>query len=154
MFSGITPNPEADLIPQTSILFDEVRSTYDTVPLPAFITPAAGDLDGDGLPDLVLGTAGGGVMLLKNTSLRGDVTTNDGIRLGPNPVADGTLYLTTETDSEVSFCSLLGQQLMEKKTTKANIQIPINVSAWAGGMYLVKVSNASGTRVRKFVVAN
>jgi hypothetical protein len=152
VFSGITANPSDSLKAQSNTILDEARNAYAAVSLPSYVTPAAGDLNADGLPDLVLGTSGGGVILLKNSSLKDDTAAADGIRLGPNPATEGWLYLTTDTDSQVSFYNLLGKQMLETKTTQANVQLPVQVGSWAAGMYVVKVRNAGGTRVKKFMV--
>ncbi|MDJ1502371.1 T9SS type A sorting domain-containing protein [Xanthocytophaga agilis] len=151
-FPSISTNDDATFTPQANTIFNQFLNEYDTIPLPAYITPAAGDLNGDGLPELVLGTGGGGVLILKNTSIKGDGKSDDGIRLGPNPVSD-IVYITTEKDSEVSVYNLLGKRLMDKKKTQANAELPINVNSWATGMYILKITNSDGTKVRKMIVA-
>ncbi len=150
VFPSITANPSDSLKAQGNIVYDEVNSIYDTIPMQAYLTPAAGDLDGDGLPDLVLGTSGGGVVLFKNNSLKrenvGDITIN------PNPATEGWIFLTTEKDSQITIFNLLGQQMTGPKSIQANTQLPVQVGSWAAGMYVVKVTNATGTRAKRFIV--
>ena len=151
VFSDFTKDMDADFTPQSNLIF-ETETDAGLVPLPGFMAPAAGDLNADGLPDLVLGTGGGGLLLLKNTSRAGGTPPADGNRIGPNPVTGNVLSVTLPQDSEVEFFSVLGRSLMEKRSLKANETAEINTQAWASGLYVARISNAQGTQVRKIVV--
>lgn len=151
VFSDFTRDISARFTPQSNLIFDAETDT-GVVPLPGFMAPAAGDLNADGLPDLVLGTGGGGLLLLRNTSREGGAPTADGNRMGPNPVTGGLLFVTLAQDSEVEFFSTLGKILVEKRSLKANQTTEIDTQAWASGLYVARISNAGGTQVRKIVV--
>ncbi|WP_306349818.1 T9SS type A sorting domain-containing protein [Flavobacterium sp. '19STA2R22 D10 B1'] len=73
-----------------------------------------------------------------------------GLKVYPNPVSNGTLYITSDNNEskEVSIFDILGKQVV--KTTVSNDAV--NVSNLKGGVYIVKITEDGKTATRKLVV--
>ncbi len=92
--------------------------------------------------------------------LRIDVTPNftlgtqqneiTGLKVYPNPVSNGTLFIETTANGEktVTVFDVLGKQVLNT-TTSDNA---INVSNLKGGVYVVKVTEEGKTATRKLVI--
>ena len=73
-----------------------------------------------------------------------------GLKMYPNPVANGTLFIETAANAEktVSVCDVLGKQVLNT-TTADNA---INVSSLHAGVYIVKITENGNTASRKLVI--
>ncbi|QHT66320.1 T9SS type A sorting domain-containing protein [Rhodocytophaga rosea] len=141
------------LNPDTSIIWNPIANNYIAAKLDGFIFPAAADLNNDKLPELLVGTQAGGIIMLKNTSEAGNPDpepTESGL-LGPNPV-DTYLYLNLLFDSEVNVYSVLGQSLIDKRKIMANQKTPLDFRNFPAGIYLIKISSPEVSTVKKIVV--
>ena len=75
-----------------------------------------------------------------------------GLKIYPNPVKDGILYIDTQAnaDKSVTIFDILGKQVVNVSTT-ANT---VNVSSLKDGVYFVKITEADKTATRKLVINN
>ncbi|RZK03761.1 MAG: T9SS type A sorting domain-containing protein [Flavobacterium sp.] len=73
----------------------------------------------------------------------------EGLKVYPNPVTNGTLYINTTANAskEVVIYDVLGKQVV--KTTTENA---VNVSKLNAGVYIVKVTEEGKTATRKLVI--
>jgi hypothetical protein len=73
-----------------------------------------------------------------------------GLKLYPNPVSNGTLYIDTTANAEktVAIFDILGKQVLNT-TTNDNA---VNVNALRAGVYLVKITEEGKTATRKLVI--
>jgi len=73
----------------------------------------------------------------------------EGLKVYPNPVTNGTLYINTTANAskEVAIYDVLGKQVV--KTTTENA---VNVSKLNAGVYIVKVTEEGKTATRKLVI--
>lgn len=80
------------------------------------------------------------------------VTQNEinGLSMYPNPVVNGNLYITTDTNAskEVAIFDVLGKQVV--KTTVTNQAV--NVANLKGGIYIVKITEEGKTATRKLII--
>lgn len=98
---------------------------------------------------------GGGIVFLDDISLTDNglgVKQNSisGLRVYPNPVVDGNLFITSdsnETKSVVVF-DVLGKQVLKTVVTNQ----PINISGLNSGVYIVKITEDGKTATRKLVI--
>ncbi len=74
----------------------------------------------------------------------------DGLKVYPNPVANGNLYITSDnnTSKTVVVYDVLGKQVIKTTITDQ----PVNVSALKGGVYIVKITEEGKTATRKLVI--
>ena len=73
-----------------------------------------------------------------------------GLKVYPNPVTNGTLFIDTTNNAEIAVAvyDVLGKQVLNAKTaTNA-----INVSNLKGGVYIVKITEEGKTATRKLVI--
>ncbi|MBD2751291.1 FG-GAP-like repeat-containing protein [Spirosoma validum] len=129
--------------------------------LPSIGLPGAGliattaDLDGDQLPDLVLGSMSGGLRYLKNTSQKivtGLPEEPISPWVFPNPT-DRYLTVRSPYDASVDVVSLSGQVVLAGQSVRANIETVIDLKSAASGMYLARLSaDNHPVRVQKIVV--
>lgn len=72
-----------------------------------------------------------------------------GLKVYPNPVVDGKLYINTDANSskEVVIYDVLGKQVLKATTNNA-----VNVSNLNGGVYIVKITEEGKTATRKLVI--
>lgn len=72
-----------------------------------------------------------------------------GLRVYPNPVSNGTLYISTDSNSvkTVAIFDVLGKQVVNTKATES-----VNVSNLKGGVYIVKITEEGKTATRKLVI--
>lgn len=73
-----------------------------------------------------------------------------GLKVYPNPVKNGTLYIDTDANSEktVAVYDILGKQVIKTVTSSSTI----NVSTLTSGVYIVKITEEGKTATRKLVI--
>jgi Secretion system C-terminal sorting domain len=73
-----------------------------------------------------------------------------GLRVFPNPVTNGNLFITTDNNDTKSVIvyDVLGNQVVKTTVTDQ----PINVAALNSGVYFVKITEAGKTATRKLVI--
>ncbi len=73
-----------------------------------------------------------------------------GLNMYPNPVSNGTLYITSKSSEakSVSVYDLLGKQVLNTKTSNS----AVNVSSLKGGSYIVKITEDGKTDTKKLII--
>jgi len=73
-----------------------------------------------------------------------------GLKVYPNPVTNGTLFIDTNADADksVAIFDVLGKQVINTKTSSNSV----NVSNLKGGVYIVKITEEGKTATRKLVI--
>ena len=117
--------------------------------LPALGMPGKGlavavaDLDGDQLPDLVLGSAAGGLRYLKNTSLKVVVTGVVEELIGPwafpNPT-DRYVTIRAPHNGQVELLSLSGRIVLPGQAIRADTETTIDLGDLPDGTYFLRLS--------------
>lgn len=141
-----------DPVNKTLTLLDSLPS----IGLPgAGLIAATADLDGDQLPDLLLGSVSGGLRYLKNTSQKivtGLPEEPTSPWVFPNPT-DRYLTIRSPYDASVDVVSMSGQVVLSGQVVRANAEIVIDLKSVANGTYLVRLSaDGRPARVQKIVV--
>jgi hypothetical protein len=91
------------------------------------------------------GQALGGAATMGITSVK-----NSGLKMYPNPVSNGKLYISSASnlEKEVVIFNTLGQQVLQAKT----VTEAINVSNLNKGTYFVKITEAGITAAKKLII--
>jgi hypothetical protein len=73
-----------------------------------------------------------------------------GLNIYPNPVSNGTLYITSNSSEakSVAVYDVLGKQVLNTKTSSN----AVNVSNLTGGVYFVKVTEDGKTDTKKLII--
>ena len=130
--------------------------------LPALGLPGTGlvaalaDLDGDQLPDLMLGSRGGGLRYLKNTSQKIVITAIEPEPTGPwafpNPT-DRYLTIRAPHNGQVELISLSGQTVLPAQSVRSGLETQVDVGQFPDGTYLLRLTATDHpTLVQKVVV--
>jgi hypothetical protein len=139
--------------PAADFVWNDLQKELTDPQLNGVIFPVAADINGDNLPELVVGTQAGGIVLLTNTS----DSRNPGSRpdekgvIFPNPTSR-YIYVNLPEEGDVAVYSLVGQQLITRKTVPANREGAIDLHYLPSGVYLVKIFSGEVLTVRKIVL--
>ena len=78
------------------------------------------------------------------------VSTIPGLKVYPNPVSNGTLFIESDANAErnITIFDVLGKEVLN--TTTSNTAI--NVSALHSGVYMVKVTEEGKTATKKLII--
>jgi hypothetical protein len=141
-----------DPVNQAFTLIDSLKS----IGVPgAGLIAAAADLDGDGLPDLMVGNRAGGLRYLKNTSQRVITGVSEepiGPWAFPNPT-DRYLTIRPPHAGRVDLLSLSGQSLIPVQEVTANTETVIDLGSLADGTYLLRLqADARPVQIQKVVI--
>jgi hypothetical protein len=73
-----------------------------------------------------------------------------GLNMYPNPVSNGTLYITSNSGEakSISVYDILGKQVLNTKTSNSTV----NVSNLKGGAYIVKITEDGKTDTKKLII--
>ncbi len=117
--------------------------------LPALGLPGTGlvaalaDLDGDQLPDLMIGTRGGGLRYLKNSSKKIVITAVEpeptALWAFPNPT-DRYLTIRPPHGGQVELVSLSGRTVLLAQPVQMGAETILDVSQLSGGTYLLRLT--------------
>ena len=95
------------------------------------------------IDELRVATSIGGLLSVKSNAI-------SGLKVYPNPVSNGVLYISTEANTErtVQIFDLLGKQVLNITTSNEEV----NVSTLNSGLYIVKITEGGNTATRKLVI--
>jgi hypothetical protein len=151
LYSAFRDSMNTTIQPRSRLLTDSLKQAFTQTQFGNRLSPALADLDGDGLPEILTGLAGGGVMLLKNNSGNGGtIPTETGADFYPNPT-DGNVNIRLSGEAQIQVYSYTGKLVWQKEKI-TEVSYVLDMSQLADGLYLVRISDSSGTRVRKVVV--
>lgn len=96
------------------------------------------------------GTAQVASRSLADTNLSVKQNKISGLNIYPNPVTNGTLYISSDSASakSVEIYDILGKQVLNAKTSNN----AVNVSNLKGGAYIVKITEEGKTDTRKLII--
>ncbi len=153
-------------------VFTLVDSTYQNIYEPSHATIAMADIDGDSKFDLLVGCQAGGVRLYTqrnpviishphtaiayNSAKVGDENDNTNastFSLFPSPATENLNIQINKNESSpfsLQIIDLLGEQVLAlSKITSSSISVDIHTLE--AGIYFVRVKNANGESIQKFI---
>jgi len=153
LYNGFVQDLASAREPAINLVLDSLQGQWNSPKLGSAIFPAAADLNGDHLPELVIGTNAGGMRYLQNISHSGDFNPEPIIALAyPNPV-NKYLYIRVPYDCEAVCFNMLGQVVNPQKYVLANQETSVSVSHLANGIYVLRLTSHTGeTRSIRVIV--
>lgn len=120
-----------------------------------YLTAAVADYNGDGKPDVSVGTNAGGLKMLTNilpVSITGvEPGTDKSIKVYPNP-ADDYIKILSSKRASLRVLNLNGSAVLNNVTVNANEEKEISTSTWPTGLYLMEFQSGEIKTVKKVVV--
>jgi hypothetical protein len=89
-------------------------------------------------------------VIVSNGALSTTQNSISGLKVYPNPVTNGNLFITSDSNEtkSVAVYDVLGKQVLRTVVTNQ----PINVSSLNSGVYIVKITEEGKTATRKLVI--
>lgn len=146
MYSDIETNLHGTYQEFGKILYDSLQLNNIRPDFGREIYPAFANLDGDSLPDLVIGTYNGGVILLKNTlPLLKFVSTREisgpTLKAYPNPASEQMVVFWNEGLTKRQYLSVfdpLGKEVYGRWIEAGINQVEIDVKDLPSGIYIAR----------------
>ena len=118
--------------------------------------PTLADLNGDGLPEMVIGSVQGGLQMLlnKGKTIGGD-SPNLSLKIYPNPLqSQRFVKIKVNDEAKIAVFSSLGQRLTEDISVKNSIAKIFDFSSFSNGVYIITGTGKNkGTASEKLVIS-
>jgi len=139
-------------------LADSVFDFAESFRIKANLAVSGGDLNGDGLVDIVVGLASGGVHVFMQRDPFLSVNNPDKKQLGfdcyPNPASEKVRIVLHDFNPgefvEISLTDYLGKQVYSQKSNTADVDL--NLKGIANGVYFVIVKSGQQSVAKKIIV--
>ena len=119
------------------------------------LSVAAGDLDADGLPDLVVGTASGGLRYIRNTSEKNTILSlnePEAVWAFPNPT-DRYVTVRAPYAGQVEVLALDGRRVRVPQLVSEKTDAILDLGTLPGGVYLLRLTaDSTPTKVGRVVL--
>jgi Secretion system C-terminal sorting domain/FG-GAP-like repeat len=138
--------PNAILKADSNLIFNEFTNKNIFLRLGNSLFSTLGDLDGDQLPDLLLGNNTGGLTMLKNTSPKLNLPqTQTDLVVYPNP-SERFLYVKIPAEGILELYNLEGKLIQQITASRSDIDYSFDVQRLPIGVYFVKWTGVNGRK--------
>ncbi|MBC7921030.1 MAG: T9SS type A sorting domain-containing protein [Ferruginibacter sp.] len=155
LYPSFWADPDGAFGAVTDLVLDTLSRRYTSAILGGPLFPVVADLDGDQLPELLVGTHAGGIAYLKNTSPPGSSTetvAGPEAVVYPNPVKRYA-YVRVPYAGEVELFNSLGQSVLTRRSILANREIAVDLGYLTNGLYVLKIGGSGGeVQTRKLLL--
>ena len=120
-----------------------------------YLTAAVGDYNGDGKPDVAIGSNAGGLKLLNNilpiTITATEPVAEHLVTVFPNPARDYIKVLSSKNAS-LRVLNVSGSVALKNISVRANEEKEISIQNWMPGLYLFELQSGKIRTVKKVVI--
>ncbi len=144
--------PNLVLKADSNLIFNVFSNKTEFLKMGMGLFPAVGDLDGDQLPELLIGSNTGGIKYLKNTSNKANVPDDpSGLVVYPNPTSH-FVYVQVPATGQLELYTINGQLIQSQQVTQITSEASFDVSKLPMGLYLIRFIAADGSKATRKVV--
>lgn len=140
--------------------FELVTKKYSEIETGIFLSPQFGDLNNDGMPELIVGNKRGGVMFFEMDTPPMTTTTvlpqeSHLVEVAPNPAHD---YLTLQWHTQksekvvVRLFDIQGKMMYEKAHDFSKSPLKIETITWSSGLYIINVKGETERWTEKVTI--
>ncbi len=137
----------------SSGVLNELTGKHEHLKLGGVLSIAVGDLDGDVIPDFMVGTNAGGLRFLKGTT-KFTVTGNEESKsavIYPNP-ANHYIYIKNTYPAEYHLIDFSGRTLARKVHNNLNEEVFFDLSTYNNGTYFIRIEAAGKAPITQKVL--
>lgn len=136
----------------SNLIFNAFSNKSEFIRIGAALFPAVGDVNGDQLPELLIGSNTGGIRFLKNNSPKGTPTDNELEFIAyPNPTSN-FLYAQVPEKGTLELFSISGQFIRSIVVPQATTELPMDISKLPAGLYVLRFTTANGVKMSQKVI--
>lgn len=136
----------------SNLIFNAFNNKSEFIRIGAALFPAVGDVNGDQLPELLIGSNTGGIRFLKNNSPKGTPTDNElEFIVYPNPTSN-FLYAQVPEKGTLELFSISGQFIRSIVVPQATTELPMDISKLPAGLYVLRFTTANGVKMSQKVI--
>lgn len=136
----------------SNLIFNAFLGKTEFLKIGIGLFPAVGDLDGDQLPELLIGSNTGGIKYLKNTSPKVNPPAESvHFIVYPNPTSS-FLYAQVPALGLLELYTISGQLIQNQRVANPNTEAVFDVSALPMGLYLLRFTATDGTKTTQKVI--
>lgn len=142
----------ATLKSDSSLIFNAFNSKSEFIRIGVGLFLAAGDVNGDQLPELLIGGNTGGIRFLKNNSPKGTPTGNElEFFVYPNPTSN-FLYAQVPEKGTLDLFSISGQFIRSIVVPQATTELPMDINKLPAGLYVLRFTTANDVKMSQKVI--
>lgn len=131
----------------SNLIFNTFSNKSEFIRIGVGLFPAVGDVNGDQLPELLIGSNTGGIRFLKNNSPKGTPTGNElEFFLYPNPTSN-FLYAQVPEKGTLELFSISGQFIRSIVVPQATTELSIDTSKLPTGLFILRFTTANGVKI-------
>lgn len=140
---------QAKFIEDTTVLYDSSYMRYGTLDFGTDTKPTVGDIDGDGIKDIIVGNDRGGINFLKGKVVFSKITTSIKVKkplIYPNP-NNGNIIFINKFSNEVLNINVIdihGKIIHSEITNSGNIH-KLNTEKYANGIYYIQTIDSNNS---------
>lgn len=136
----------------SSLIFNAFSNKSEFIRIGVGLFPAVGDINGDQLPELLIGSNTGGIRFLKNNSPKGTPTGNElEFIVYPNPTSN-FLYAQVAEKGTLELFSISGQFIRSIVVPQATTELPMDTSKLPAGLYVLRFTTANDVKMSQKVI--
>jgi hypothetical protein len=133
---------------ETNFLYSPIQKGYTNPNFGTLLRPAVAQLDGDTIPDIIIGNNKGGIYYygshkIIRTSGIAEMPSKQ-FSIYPNPASNLLNIASTEPIASCQLINILGQTLLELRPGNGANAAIMDVSGLTSGMYIVRLQNSIG----------
>lgn len=156
LFTGISVNPDGKFAEQNGFVYDFKEANYAYYDFGNYSFPAAADLNGDGVMEIVVGNSRGGISMLSTNGLVGSVSSkmknHFSLQVFPNPTSQICSVIAPDGNYTYSLIDLQGKVILEGKWQIFGQAAMLNLLELSDGVYFLQLQHEDGRSASQKVV--